>query len=103
MRYSIVKRPAAEEDIEECFVHIAQDNHKIGLAFLVAVEDGLMKLTEFPLLGKAIEFRNKKLGDVRMWHVKGHENYLIFYTVRNNIIDVIRVLHGSRDIDNLFR
>lgn len=102
MRYSVIKRPAAEEDIEECFVHIAEDNWKIGLAFLVALEDSLEGLAELPLLGKAIEFRNKEVGKVRMWHVKGYDNYLIFYTVGKSNIDVIRVLHGSRDIDDLF-
>lgn len=102
MRYSVVKRPAAENDIEECFVHIAKDDPKIGLAFLAAVEDGLKELAEFPLLGKAIDFRNKKLRAVRMWHVKGYENYLIFYTVRDDTIEVIRVLNRSRDIEELF-
>lgn len=102
MRYSVVKHPAAEDDIEECFVHIAEDNRKIGLAFLVAVEDSSEGLAEFPLLGKAIKFRDKDVGDVRMWHVKGFDNYLIFYTVHGNNITVIRVLHGSRDIDDLF-
>lgn len=102
MRYSVIKRPAAELDIEECFVYLAEDNRKIGLTFLGAVESGLEELADFPLLGKAIGFRNNKLGSVRMWHVKGYENYLIFYRVHEKSIDVIRVLHGSRDIDNLF-
>lgn len=39
---------------------------------------------------------------MRMWHVKGYENYLIFYTFAGNKIEIIRVLHGSRDIKDLF-
>ncbi|NOT48467.1 MAG: type II toxin-antitoxin system RelE/ParE family toxin [Acidobacteria bacterium] len=101
MKYSVIKRPGAADDIEECFFHIAKDNREIGSAFLVAVEDGLEELAEFPLLGKAIELRYKEVGDVRMWHVKGFDNYLIFYTVQGNNIVVTRVLHGSRDIDDL--
>jgi len=30
------------------------------------------------------------------------ENYLIFYLPHSGGMDVIRVLHGARDIDNLF-
>ncbi|MGD9562522.1 MAG: type II toxin-antitoxin system RelE/ParE family toxin [Pyrinomonadaceae bacterium] len=102
MRYSIFKRPAAADDIEECFLHIAKDNREIGLAFLIAVERSLKELADFPLLGKAIKLRHKEVGDVRMWHVKGYENYLIFYTVHRDKIIVIRVLQGSRDIHNMF-
>lgn len=39
MKLSILKRPSAERDIEECFVYIAEDNPDIGIAFLVAVEE----------------------------------------------------------------
>jgi toxin ParE1/3/4 len=42
------------------------------------------------------------LEGVRRLPVKGFENYLIFYVPRSGGIDVIRVLHGARDIDNLF-
>jgi len=101
MRSGLIKRPAAEDDIEECFLHIAKDNREIGSAFLIAVENSLKELAEFSLLGKAIKFRDKELGNVRMWHVKGFDNYLIFYTAHGDNIIVIRVLHGSRDIDDL--
>lgn len=102
MRYSVIKRPA-ESDIEECFVYVAKDNRQIGLRFLVAIKDSLERLAEFPLLGKAVEFRNKKLSNVRVWNVKGFEGYLVYYTVQGNKVEVLRVLRRSRDIDALFR
>ncbi len=39
---------------------------------------------------------------VKVWPVKGFENFLIFYTISEGSIDVIRVLHGSRDIESVF-
>ena len=102
MTYHIFKRPSAERDIEECFVHIAEDNLDIGLSFLVAVGNSLEQLTKFPLIGKTREFQNKSLRNVRMWHVKNYESYLIFYAVIENGIEVIRVLLGARDIEDLF-
>ncbi len=98
----ILKRPAALQDIEECFVHIAGDNLEVGLAFLYAVDHNLERLTEFPSLGRARNFRSEELGDVRMWRVEGYDKYLIFYTVGGGSIEIIRVLHASRDIDDLF-
>ena len=102
MPHEIFKRPQAERDIEECFVFIAEDNLDTGVYFLAAVENSLEQLAEFPLLGKQRNFSDKRFQNVRMWHVKGYESYLIFYNVTETAIEVIRVLHGSRDIEDLF-
>ena len=102
MSYRIFKRPQAERDIEECFVFIAEENLDTGVYFLVAVEDSLEQLAKFPLIGKQSEFQNKQFQNLRMWHVKRYENYLIFYTVIEETIEVIRVLYASRDIKDVF-
>jgi toxin ParE1/3/4 len=102
MTLRIFKRPQAEADIEECFVYIAEGDFESGITFLQAVEESLNELSEFPLLGKTRNFASAELRMIRMWHVKGHENYLIFYTYSDNLIDLIRILHGARDAENLF-
>lgn len=78
MSRRVFKRPQAERDIEECFVFIAEDNLDTGVYFLVAVEDSLEQFAKFPLIGKQSEFQNRQFPNMRMWHVKGYENYLIF-------------------------
>lgn len=102
MPHEIFKRPQAERDIEECFVYIAEDNLDAGVTFLVAVEDAIEQLARFPLLGKERRFSDHRFRNIRMWKVKNFENYLIFYTVTENKIEIIRVLHGSRNIEDLF-
>jgi toxin ParE1/3/4 len=102
MPYEIFKRPQAARDIEECFVYIAEDNLDAGVTFLVAVEDAIEQLARFPLLGKARQFADRRIQNVRMWKVKNFENYLIFYTVAENRIEVVRILHSARDIEDLF-
>jgi toxin ParE1/3/4 len=102
MSYEIFKRPQAERDIEECFVFIAEDNLNIGVYFLVAVEDSLEQLAKFPLIGKQRDFANPRFQNVRMWRVKDYEQYLIFYSVTETTIEVIRVVRSSRDIEDLF-
>ncbi len=102
MSREIFKRPQAERDIEECFVYIAEDNLDVGVRFLVAVEDSLEQLAKFPSIGKRRNFSDARFQNVRMWRVKGFESYLIFYSVTENTIEVIRLLHGSRDIEDLF-
>lgn len=102
MSYEIFKRPQAERDIEECFVFIAEDNLNTAVYFLVAVEDSLEQLAKFPLIGKQRDFANPRFQNVRMWRVKDYEKYLIFYSVTETTIEVIRVVRSSRDIEDLF-
>jgi toxin ParE1/3/4 len=47
-------------------------------------------------------FRNPELRDVRRLTVTGFENWLLFYRDTEDRIDVIRVLHGARDIAAIF-
>lgn len=102
MKHSIFKRPQVERDIEECFVFIAEENLDAGVYFLVAVEESIEQLAEFPLIGKKLEFGNPRFKDLRVWRVKNYSDYLIFYLVRENIIEIVRFLHGARDLNALF-
>ena len=102
MKFRVFKRPQAIDDIEECFAYITKDNLEIGIGFLAAIESSLKQLVKFPHLGKSRKFQYKQFREVRMLRVKGFEHYLIFYCITEKTIEVIRVLQGSRDIDNLF-
>lgn len=102
MSYEIYKRPQAERDIEECFVFIAEENLDTGVNFLVAVEDALEQLTRFPFLGKKRDFADPRFREMRVWQVKDFEKYLIFYQVIDDRIEMIRLLHSSRDLIELF-
>ena len=98
----ILKRPQAERDIEECFVYIAENDLDIGISFLVAVEDSLEKLSIMPLIGKIKTFKNIKGSDLRFWPVKGFDSYLLFYLANDDSVELVRLLHSSRDVDGVF-
>lgn len=102
MPAEIFKRPQALRDIEECFVYIAENNVDIGIRFLIAVENSMQQIAEFPFIGKERRFANKQFQSIRMWHVRGFENHLIFYLTIEATVEVIRVLYGSRNIEELF-
>ena len=38
---------------------------------------------------------------MRSWAVSGFENYLIFYRPQSEGIEVVRFVHGARDIPSL--
>ena len=72
------------------------------MRFFDAVDDAVKKLAEMPGMGRLRDFENPKFSDVRSWPIKGFENYLIFYGPTPRGIEVVRVLHGARDIDAIF-
>lgn len=39
---------------------------------------------------------------LRIWPVKRFEAYLLFYLADDDSVELVRLLHGSRDIDGLF-
>ena len=51
-----------------------------------------------PQIGARRELRNPRLEGLRMWPIRGFENYLVFYRPIEEGIEVTRVLHGARDI-----
>ncbi|CAN5672683.1 hypothetical protein BH20ACI4_BH20ACI4_21090 [soil metagenome] len=102
MSLTILKSIQAVRDIEEAFVYIAEENLDKGVYFLVAVEETLEMLAEQPFIGSQRKFQNKKLENMRMWRVKRFENFLIFYTIEENIIKVFRLINAKRDFNLLF-
>ncbi len=98
---NVTKRTQAERDIEECFVYIGEENLDAGVRFLVAAEESLEFLAKMPLIGSPRQFRSSRLRNVRVWPVKGFEDHLIFYKPTDDGIEVLRVLHGKRDIEDI--
>lgn len=99
----VSKRPQAARDIEEYFVYIGEDNFDAAVNFLIAVEDGLAELSRFPYLGKVDDTVHEPMNNRRIWHVRGHLHYLLLYQITNDSIDLIRVIHSSRDLESIRR
>jgi plasmid stabilization system protein ParE len=55
-----------------------------------------------PLMGSSREFKNSALQGIRMWRVKDFHRHLIFYRPIADGVEIIRVLHSSRDIPGVF-
>jgi len=98
----VVKRRQAERDLEDCFVFIGKRDLAAGLDFLRAATETFDLLTKMPLLGSPRRLRSSKLRNLRQWPVKGYVDYLIFYRPLQNGIEVFRVLHAKRDIEDVF-
>ena len=92
----VLKRPLAENDLDEIWLYIAQDNPDNADALLDKIEERCQALAQFPFIGTD---RDELMPDLRSLPVG---NYLIFYMPIEDGIVVVRVLHGMRDVDALF-
>ena len=89
--------PGALEDLPEAWLSIAQDNPKAADRWVDAVDAAAGRLAGFPALGRA---RDEVIVGVRSLAVG---KYLIFYAESPDGVDVLRVLHGARDLDEILR
>ena len=92
----VLKRPLAENDLDEIWLYIAQDNPDSADALLDKIEERCQALAQFPFIGTN---RDELMPDLRSLPVG---NCLIFYMPIEDGIVVVRVLHGMRDVDALF-
>ena len=53
-------------------------------------------------MGVARKYRDPELEGVRMWRIAGFDRYLIFCRPAESGVEIIRVIHGKRDIEDLF-
>lgn len=101
MRPYIITAPA-DRDIDELFLYIDRHNHDAAVRFLDAAEDSFRMLAAMPELGERQTFTRPELAELRVWQVKGFENHLIFYRHTDGGVEMVRVLHASRDAEAVF-
>ncbi len=93
-RYKISQ--LAEQDLEDIWVYLAQNNQIAADKEIANILNRLPMLAQFPDMGQIRDDLGEKL---RSFPVKV---YVVFYTKIDDGIEVVRILHQSRDIDRLF-
>lgn len=92
----VIFLPQATEDIDEAAFAIGLDSPQAALRFQVVARSTCLELGDMPNKGRIVELPS---GPLRRWRVQDFENYLIFYRVFDDRIEIVRVLHGARDIE----
>jgi toxin ParE1/3/4 len=95
-------RAAAENDIDEISLYIAEDSPVAAERFIRAVHESFDLLAQFPRLGQKRTAASRKLASLRTWPIGGSfHRYLIIYLEQDYGVEVLRVVHGMRDIERL--
>ena len=95
-------RAAAKRDLLRHAFYIADNSPQAAARFLDAARDTFEQLLRFPTLGSSHDPMVSRLEGIRRFRVKGFEDYLVFYRPTQTGIDVVRLIHGARDIGAAF-
>jgi toxin ParE1/3/4 len=83
--------PASENDLQEIHEFIAADKPLAANEFVNRLERACERLMQYPLLGQSCDGVRPGL------RMLTEGNYVIVYRMSGEHIEVVRVLHGSRD------
>ena len=92
----VVITAEAEADLEQIATYIAQQSLQIAINFVQELREKCESLADAPR-GYPLVPRYEHLGIRR----RPFGNYLIFYRVGPDAIEVVHILHGARDYDPL--
>ena len=94
----IVASRRAEDDFDRIWLHIALDDEAAADRLLTAIGDKIERLRVFPEIGRRRdEIRSGARGLV-------HGSYLILYEydASDDVVTIMTVVEGMRDLDRLF-
>jgi toxin ParE1/3/4 len=86
----------AEQDLEDLWVYLAERNDIAGDRQVAKLLDRFPMLAQFPTLGVS---RDRLLEGLRSFPVKP---YIIFYILIPDGVEILRIIHQSRDIEDYF-
>ncbi len=86
----------AREDLIEIWLHIAEDDSKAADRVLDDLNKAIQELCEHPKIGAA---RNDIRTGLR-YRVCG--SYLLLYRITDTGVEIVRAVHGRRDLFGLF-
>ena len=93
----VVRTRLAYTDILEIALHVRRDNPKAADQLLDTFEAKLRVLARVPGMGASRAWIGR---DVRSFPVG---QYVLFYRPRSDGIQLLRVVHGKRDLQRIFR
>jgi len=87
---------AARADLDDLWVYIAHDNVEAADKFIQLLVDKFPKRAGWPEIGRQREELSPRLRSLAAGQ------YVIFYRPLENGIEIVRVLHGARDLPPQF-
>jgi toxin ParE1/3/4 len=96
-----IRRPLFLADVEEAADYLfTEAGENVALHWQDALKRTLSLLRDFPEIGRLR--LDLPVKDIRAFPLKGFPNWLIFYRINENQIELLRVKHGMMHLPGLF-
>jgi toxin ParE1/3/4 len=98
----VIVRPGASRDLDEQADYITTDsNIETALRFYQAADETFELISRHPRIGRAIQLLSPLFVNARLFPLKDFDRFIVFYRPLRNGIEILRLVHGSRDIERL--
>jgi toxin ParE1/3/4 len=98
----VVFNPVAVADLEEIVSYITQDSPVSAEHVHLDILDTAESLGHQPGLGIRPRFSASRFIGIRFLPARHYPTYLLFYRELPTEVEVLRVLHGARNLPSLF-
>ena len=91
----LIKSPQSESDLIDIWLYVVEDQPVNADRLLDRLNEAVLRLAEMPGMGVD---RPDLVDGLKSFPVG---NYVIYYRIKCNSLELVRVLSASRDIDNI--
>lgn len=92
-KYEVHYLPVAQQDLINILNYIKQDNPTAANKLIQEIDEVISRLEEFPNMGVTPKNLHLKSLNYKMLVIN---NYLVFYVIKDCIIEIRRIVHGKR-------
>ena len=97
----LVYRPLFLADVEQCADYLASEaGEAVAAAWYQALKKSLQHIQDVPEIGRVRH--DLPVPEIRALNLRKYPNYLVFYRLQKNTIELLRVRHGMMNLPELF-
>ena len=98
----IERSEASLRDLEELIDFLRGRNPEVAQRFAAATDTTFRFLAENRQVGQLCDFANHQLAGMRVCRIESFRNYVVYFRPTRDGVEIIRVLHGARDLGAIF-
>lgn len=93
---------AISDILEQAEWYEQAEDRRLVTRWEKAVTSTLTRIRRAPQSGALCRFNASELAGIRRMPVAGFDRHLVFYRYDREVVFVLRVVHGARDLEGLF-
>ncbi len=101
MTYVVRVLPRAKQDGQEIDDYLSAHNVAAADRFGEQLQATIDLQAAIPTPGSRWMTDNPLLAELRWTRVKGFRQYIVFMKVRGTLLEIVRILHASRDLESV--